>query len=135
MKFTKKALREFKKDMDRLGQRVVNDLLSNDYNTKELYDHISDICRYGCISGTVLSLIYYTDTVKFFDTYRKEILHLANEFKDWNSEVCDYVLDLNNIGIVYREGQKRFNTQEKNGLAWFAYELIVNDIVNYFEGY
>ncbi len=135
MKFTKKALKEFKKDVDRLTKRVVNDLLGTGYTTEELWNHIEDICRYGCISGTVTSLIYYTDTIKFFDTYRKEILYLANEYKDWNSEVCDYVLNLNNIGIVYREGQKRFNIEEKNGLTWFAYELIVNDIVNYFEEY
>ena len=135
MKFTKKALKEFKKDADRLTKRVVNDLLATRYNTEELWGHISDIYKYGCISGVVTSLIYYTDTIKFFDTYRKEILYLANEYKGWNNEVCDYVLDLNNIGIVYREGQKRFNTQEKNSLAWFSYELIVNDIVNYFEEY
>ena len=81
----------------------------SDIEDDEILSYMRDIIDYGCVSGTVKSLITYKDTEKFFNKYADEIFDLMNEKRDdgW---------DLNNI---------EFN---KNNLAWFAFETIAQEI-------
>ena len=85
-----------------------------DIEDDEILSYMRDIIDYGCVSGTVKSLITYKDTEKFFDKYADEIFDLINEKRDdgW---------DLNNI---------EFN---KNNLAWWSFEVIVSEIYNEME--
>ena len=81
-KFTKKALRELKKVNQfntKLEKRVISDLLNTGLSTTELKDHIKDIVQCGCISGIVPSLVYYSDTTRYFNCYRKEILTMLTD--------------------------------------------------------
>ena len=80
-----------------------------DIKDDEILSYMRNIIDYGCVSGTVKSLITYKDTEKFFDKYADEIFDLMNEKRDdgW---------DLNNI---------EFN---KNWLSWYAFERITFDI-------
>ena len=123
-KFTKKALRELKKVNQfntKLEKRVINDLLNTGLTTEELKDHIKDIVQCGCISGIVPSLVYYSDTIKFFNCYRQEILTmLTDPDKNIYSEYT-YLLD-----------QKKYSVSEKNDLSWFAYDNTVIRIAFYF---
>ena len=123
-KFTKKALRELKKVNQfntKLEKRVINDLLNAGLSTEELKDHIKDIVQCGCISGIVPSLIYYSDTTRFFNCYRQEILTmLTDPDKNIYSEYT-YLLD-----------QKKYSVSEKNDLSWFAYDNTVIRIAFYF---
>ena len=123
-KFTKKALRELKKVNyfnTKLEKRVINDLLNTGLSTEELKDHIKDIVQCGCISGIVPSLVYYSDTTKFFNYYRKEILSMLQDpGKNIYSEYT-YLLD-----------QKKYSILEKNNLSWFAYDNTVIRIAFYF---
>ena len=89
VKFTKKALNSLKKEKefsDRLSRRVINDLLSNAYTTSDLKYHMEDIAEFGCSGGNVMSLIYYSETERFFNNYRKEILNLFKKFFDTTTE-------------------------------------------------
>ena len=123
-KFTKKALRELKKDKDfnsRVERKVINSLLATKLTTEELKDHIKDIVQCGCISGIVSSLVYYSDTTRFFNCYRQEILTmLTDPDKNIYSEYT-YLLD-----------QKKYSVSEKNDLSWFAYDNTVIRIAFYF---
>ena len=123
-KFTKKALRELKKVNHfntKLEKRVINDLLNTGLSTEELKDHIKDIVQCGCISGIVPSLVYYSDTTKFFNCYRQEILTmLTDPDKNIYSEYT-YLLD-----------QKKYSVSQKNDLSWFAYDNTVIRIAFYF---
>ena len=123
-KFTKKALRELKKVNQfntKLEKRVINDLLNTGLTTEELKDHIKDIVQCGCISGIVSSLVYYSDTTRFFNCYRKEILSMLQDSdKNIYSEYT-YLLD-----------QKKYSVSEKNSLSWFAYDNTVIRIAFYF---
>ena len=127
-KFSKKSLKELKKDSDyndRLSRRVINDLLSNAYTTSDLKYHMEDITEFGCSGGNVMSLIYYSETERFFNCYRKEIIKLFREYIYYNT---------GNIHEDVYEDQKKFTTEEKNNLAWFAYEEIVRRITqDYFK--
>ena len=123
-KFTKKALNELKRSEEfnsRVEKKVINDLLNTGLSTEELKDHIKDIVQCGCISGIVLSLIYYSDTTRFFNCYRQEILTmLTDPDKNIYSEYT-YLLD-----------QKKYSVSEKNDLSWFAYDNTVIRIAFYF---
>ena len=123
-KFTKKALRELKKVNQfntKLEKRVISDLLNTGLTTEELKDHIKDIVQCGCISGIVSSLVYYSDTTRFFNCYRQEILTmLTDPDKNIYSEYT-YLLD-----------QKKYSVSEKNSLSWFAYDNTVIRIAFYF---
>lgn len=59
-----------------------------------------------CSCGSVAGLIYYTDTVKFFDCFEDDILDLAKD--------CDFNPDLRELGV---QGYK-------NQMAWFAFEAL-----------
>lgn len=124
-KFTKKALGELKRSEEfnsRVEKRVINSLLATGLSTEELKDHIKDIFNYGCISGIVSDLIYYEDTVKFFNCYRKEILSML---KDDNKMI-------NYFNGEYWLDHSRYNIYEKNDLTWFIYESVVTRIALYF---
>ena len=123
-KFSKKALNELKKDKNfnsRVERKVINDLLNTGLSTEELKDRIKDIVQCGCISGIVPSLIYYSDTVRFFNCYRKEILTML---QDPNKNIySEYTYLLND---------KKYSVSQKNDLAWFAYDNTVIRIAFYF---
>ena len=123
-KFTKKALRELKKVNQfntKLEKRVINDLLNTGLSTEELKDHIKDIVQCGCISGIVPSLVYYSDTTKFFNCYRKEILSMLQDpDKNIYSE------------YTYLLNDKKYSISQKNDLSWFAYDNTVIRIAFYF---
>ena len=94
---------------------VIEDLLSYSNNNEYLENHINDVCQYGCVSGSVSSLIYYSDTEKFFKDYTSEIFELMQEYKDSFGE---YPLAANN---------EQFD-MNMNNLAWFAYEYVCNEL-------
>ena len=123
-KFSKKALNELKRSEEfnsRVERKVINDLLNTGLSTEELKDHIKDIVQCGCISGIVPSLIYYSDTVRFFNCYRKEILTML---QDPNKNIySEYTYLLND---------KKYSISQKNDLSWFAYDNTVIRIAFYF---
>lgn len=123
-KFSKKALNELKKDKNfnnRVEKRVINDLLNTGLSTEELKDHIKDIVQCGCISGIVPSLVYYSDTTKFFNCYRQEILTMLED-PDKNIYFYD----------TYWIDHTKYSVPEKNSLAWLVYENVVYRIAEYF---
>ena len=123
-KFTKKALNELKRSKEfnsRVEKKVINDLINTGLTTEELKDHIKNIVQCGCISGIVPSLVYYNDTTKFFNCYRKEILSMLQDpDKNIYSE------------YTYLLNDKKYNIKKKNDLSWFAYDNTVIRIAFYF---
>ena len=123
-KFSKKALNELKRSEEfnsRVERKVINDLINTGLTTEELKDHIKDIVQCGCVSGIVPSLIYYSDTIRFFNCYRKEILTmLTDPDKNIYSE------------YTYLLNDKKYSVSQKNDLAWFAYDNTVIRIAFYF---
>ena len=124
MKFTKKALNELKRSEEfnsRVERKVINSLLATKLSTEEREVHIKDIVLYGCISGVVPSLVYYSDTTKFFNCYRQEILSMLQDPDKNIYSKYTYLLD-----------NKKYSISEKNDLSWFAYDNTVIRIAFYF---
>jgi hypothetical protein len=88
---------------------------------------IKDVLYNGLQSGIINDLIYYSDTLKFYKAYKKEILALLNE-------------TLRNTG--YRSADQLFgknwddedpmaqDTQNQNLLAWFGFEEITRNLAD-----
>lgn len=55
---------------------VINFLLDNNNNNEDLQANLQDVNNYGCQSGMVNHLIYYKDTVKYFEEHESEIMDM-----------------------------------------------------------
>jgi|SRR5690625_2082249 len=90
---------------------VANFVMESTDEDEEAKVLLQDIAQYGCMSGVVGDMIYYSQTHEFFDTHYEEIEELRSEY-DFNVEPYD---DL------------------KNKLAWFAYEVRANELLGMIE--
>lgn len=97
-------------DTDTIMSDVVSSILEYD----EPYHYMNDVLMYGCISGMVKELIYYTDTEAFFKKHTQEIFDLFNDFTNENG--------YSPIDFGERE-------LDANNLAWFAYEEVINKLL------
>lgn len=73
-----------------------------------------DLLNYGCISGMVTSLIYYSDTHRFFEQHYDEIEELREEYEESTGCTLEIKNDL------------------KNFLAWFAFEEVARQMYERF---
>lgn len=97
----------------------VYDMAEEDYSMSE---YCQEVINYGCSSGVVISMIYYTDTIKFYDNFVDEI----------NDLLVNY--GVNPIDIANNDDDKLFISYDsKNKLAWYAYEAIVYEILECIE--
>lgn len=79
---------------------------------------LADLFYGGCISGMVSGLIYYTDTVRFFATHRREISELlAEAVGDSGQQPAELFGDRWDSADPLAQ-----ETQNRNLLAWFGFE-------------
>ena len=113
---------------------IIDDVMDSDisgYNgdtfDEKLKSRLEEITEHGCQSGTVSSLIYYTDTVKFFDNFNDEIYDMVEdvfgaestlEMLQRHCELIDIVMGADTV---------------KNYLAWMAYEVTCSNILDSIE--
>ena len=104
-----------------IKKEVYKDLES--YNTKkEKINYLKDVVNYGCINGVVTNLIYYADTLAFYDAHEEEINNLIDKYrKDIGYSRLEFINSLN--------GNVEDIKEEKNLLAWFSYEEICREIL------
>lgn len=76
---------------------VINYLLENNNNSEDLQGHLENINYYGCESGQVNHLIYYTDTVAYFEEHENEITEMLEQLGIENVESWDGLQELSNI--------------------------------------
>jgi hypothetical protein len=108
--------------------------LSDEYSKYKNIEHwlrstqekqtIREIMNHGCVSGVVSELIYYSDTVKFYDAFEDEIWNRldAAATNMGSSDIISFMgiyLDTKHIGSL---------TQFKNDLTWWAVEDAANDM-------
>ena len=91
---------------DSIAKILQNELHDPEYREK----WIDDLEYHGCVSGMVADLIYYHDTLRFFETHEQEILSLAKD--------CDFHPSIVALG----------ETGVKNSLAWFAFETLAREV-------
>ena len=84
---------------------------------------ISDVATHGCSGGTISDLIYYEDTVKFYNDHEDEIWdELSNMAEDLNQSIPFMISNFR--ACKYVDSAKTF----KNLLAWWICEHIAQRI-------
>ena len=76
---------------------VINYLLDNSDNNEDLQTHLEDINNYGCESGQVNHLIYYTDTVAYYEEHENEIIEMLEQLGIEDVESWDGLEELSDI--------------------------------------
>lgn len=88
---------------------------------------LEDLMQGGCQSGIVGSLIYYTDTLKFYKKHKDEIHNLLKETLSetgYNSP-SELFGDKWDIEDIFAE-----ETLNQNLLAWFGFEETARNLAN-----
>lgn len=131
MKLTKANINEIKKGTNnKLTKKVCNYIINkwSDYTDKK--GIFTDVLDYGCVSGIVGELIYYSDTVAFYNKYKNEINKLLTE-QMWScgtSSPCELFGSKWDI-----EDPLANDTSNQNLLAWFGFEETLRNIGLNFE--
>jgi hypothetical protein len=120
-----------------VAQSILDNAHTN--NVDDVSSFMDDVMRYGCVSGTVTDMIYYVDTLAFFDKYVDFIEDILNEYDllEDGAELdkfitLKYVTDEDDIQEL--EEMYDFNvTGEKNRYAWMAYELMLSSFCSEYE--
>ena len=89
---------------------IIVNMLDENATNEEVIGTLEDITTYGCASGVVHALVYYSDTEAFFDRHSDEIFELIEDMAE------EGVIDKNRLEL------------SKNNLAWTAFELIAWEI-------
>ena len=131
MKLTLKNIKEIKKNSDSpLEKRVCNYVISEWKNYDDKKHIFTDVLYYGCQSGTVGFLIYYSDTVRFYKQYRQEIDDLLYETMESTGLYSPSKL----FGDKWdKEDPLGRNDYNQNLLAWFGFEETLRNIGYKFE--
>ena len=84
---------------------------------------ITDVATHGCSGGTISDLIYYEDTVKFYNDHEDEIWdELSNMARDLDQSIPFMISNFR--GVKGLDSAKTF----KNLLAWWICEHIAQRI-------
>lgn len=131
MKLTLQNIRELKKKSDSpLFKRVCNYVISEWGNYDDKTNIFKDVLYYGCQSGTVGFLIYYSDTKRFYKQYKTEINRLLYEvFGGIGSHDPKHL-----FGDKWdEEDPLAEDCYNQNLLAWFGFEETLRDLGFNFE--
>lgn len=131
MKLTLTNVKELKRSSDSpLTKRVCNYVISrwSDYTDKK--NIFIDVLNHGCQSGIVGELIYYTDTVHFYQQYKEEINGLLYDAMNGTGLYSPSEL----FGSKWdKEDPLAQDTYNQNLLAWFGFEETLRNIGCNFE--
>lgn len=126
MKTLKGKLRDIKRESNsKLKRAVITDLLSYSNDSDDIQSHMEDILQYGCQSGAVGMLIYYSDTKAFFKKYKKDIMDLLKE----TLEMTGFKTPQELFGDKFDSDDYFMEeTQNQNLMSWFGYEETVRQL-------
>lgn len=112
------------KDRSPLYDRVISEIVedSENYDGETKKDRIAkrlDDVMHGLVTGIVSSMIYYTDTVAFYNEYEDDIYDLVEYLVDNGLEPLEMLKQ------HHEETEIIMQTDSvKNRIAWMAYEEI-----------
>ena len=131
MKLTLTNIKEIKRNSDSpLVRRVCNYVISRwgDYDDKK--NVFTDVLNYGCQSGIVDELIYYSDTVRFYKQHKEEINSLLYDAMNGTGLYSPTEL----FGDKWdKEDPLAQYDCNRNLLAWFGFEETLRNIGCNFE--
>lgn len=124
-------IKNFKREntKNQLACYVADYYLNFSDDEKEILNHLGDVLDYGLINGIVSDLIYYKDTLAFYEKYKKEINQLLAQNAEYfdTTNICHLVrrYDYDPSDLL------AFETQNQNALAWYGFEEMSNNLYAY----
>ena len=118
-------IKKIKEDSNLLTGAVCDYIISEWDNYENKKDIFLNVLNNGCANGAVKGLVYYSDTVKFYESYKFDI----------NKLLCKVLNDcgLNSPAELF--GDKWDETDllavwenNQNLLAWFGFEETITNI-------
>ena len=131
MKLTKKNVETLRKESNnKLFKHVCNYVIGkwSDYNDKKYI--FLDVLRYGRQSGIVSELIYYSDTTRFYNRYKKDINELLYNILKETGFLNPHQMFKDKWDEEDPLAQDVYN---QNLLAWFGFEETLQEIAMNFE--
>lgn len=87
--------------------------------SEDTANYLKNVTENGCASGYVTDMIYYTDTIKFFEDNKKEISTMLSNMLEETGLNCPSEL----FGEAWDKSDPLCQeTNNQNLLAWFGYE-------------
>jgi len=130
MKLLLKNVKQLKVDATPLKKRVCNYVIDEWGNYDDKKNIFTDVLNYGCQSGMVGFLIWYSDTVRFYKQYKQEIDDLLYNLMYETGIYSLPELFGNKWDKEDPLGNSDFNM---NLLAWFGFEETLRDVGRAFE--
>ncbi len=131
MKLTLANIKSLKQKTDNpLTKRVCNYVIDEWSNYDDKTNIFKDVLYYGCQSGIVGELIYYSDTVAFYQKYREQINDLLSDTMSGTG-----LYDLSKLFGDRWDNEDPLATDvyNQNLLAWFGFEETLRNIAYNFE--
>lgn len=91
---------------------VINYLLEYNNNSEDLQGHLENINDYGCASGQVNHLIYYADTVAYFEEHEEEITEMLEQLGIDDVESWDGLEELSDMFPMLETADERYENAE-----------------------
>lgn len=91
---------------------VINFLLAQAEDSEDAQGMLENIVNYGCGSGMVNHLIYYTDTVKYFEDHESEIMEMLENFGIEDVESWDGLQELSDMFPLLETADERHENAE-----------------------
>lgn len=114
---TNLEINQAKTRLEKRVQKIIN-AHAADYDNGA-FGYIKDVLYGGCVSGIVGELIYYTDTVKFYRLYQKEIDALLTETLSDTGDTPSQLFSRAGWDDDDPLAREQVN---QNILAWFGFE-------------
>lgn len=132
-KFTKTAVKKLNKQAIEANNGLVESVTGYILNKFDNYDDprniVLEVIDYGCTSGIVEDLCYYSDTTSYYSKYKEEI----NELLYKTMDECG----IYNLKDLFRNWDEKdplaLDYHNQNILAWFGFEETMRNIAREFE--
>lgn len=109
------------KTLKQVAKQWLEEKIADGYTKEQAID---ELMQHGCQSGMVPDLIYYDDTIKFFEAHKEEINKLLKE-ELWSTGLS--------VGELFRDFDNDdplcIDTHNQNLLAWFGFETSVDRLM------
>ena len=101
---------------------VINFLLAQSQDSEDAEGILDNILTHGCQSGMINHLIYYKDTVKYFEKHENEIMEMLEELGIEDVESWDGLQELSDIFPQLDDADTRHIKAEEDVL-----EIAINE--------
>ena len=108
-------------------EKTIKDIVtedSNQANEEGNASYLQEVLQHGCRAGIVSRLIYYHQTITFYQDHKDEIASILGNL------IMETGLSMSELFINWDiEDPLAISTNNQNLLAWFSYEQVAKELL------